>query len=297
MWPIGWQTTNCLRARWGTDMDVRTLLAAVALNAALLALIALAFWLWRRRQPMTGARLRRAAEKAAQPTSEAPFGGDFVRMRAMLEALDGAAPDERTVAALLTGWAAEGRIDLRETPKKRLKSFGADRQASICFPGDEAHPFRPADAGAEGMLLSLLYGWADETATVQESELYNLAREYYGAVQGRLEQFQTQGKHSLRAAGAMFPEKKKRRLGFLDENRPVYTPRGVREAGRLLGYRKWLSAQEKLPPEAWRDAVLLDCAQGVDSETLGLARALSKALAGGAKAGQQAKHGQKHRDG
>lgn len=269
---------------------MRSLMAAVVLNAGLLAVIAAFVWLWRRRQPMTGARLRKAAEKTAQPVQDAPFGGDFVKMRAMLAALEDSVPDERTVTALLTGWAAAGQVSVCETEKKRLKSFGAEQQATLCFPGDEEHPFRPSGEGAEGLLLALLYGWADETATLQESELYNLAREYHDAVHGRLEQFRTQGKHSLRAAGAMLPEKKKRHLGFVDENRPIYTPRGVREAANLLGYRAWLGAQDTLPPEAWRDAVLLNVPQAVDNELLRLAQALAKAFVGGANAGEKVKH-------
>lgn len=125
-------------------MDAWSVFAAILLNAVLLAVIVFLLRLWRKRQPMTGARLRKAAEKAAQPVPEAPFAGNFVRMRALLEALDGNVPDERTVTALLLGWAAEGQIRLCETDKKRLKSFGAERQATVCFPGDEEHPFTPA---------------------------------------------------------------------------------------------------------------------------------------------------------
>ena len=286
--------TSCSTAKWGTDMDAWSVFAAILLNAVLLAVIVFLLRLWRKRQPMTGARLRKAAEKAAQPVPEAPFAGNFVRMRALLEALDGNVPDERTVTALLLGWAAEGQIRLCETDKKRLKSFGAERQATVCFPGDEEHPFTPAGEGAEALLLGLLYGWADETATLQESELYNLAREYDGAVRGRLEQFRTQGKHGLRAAGAMLPEKKTRRFGFVDENRPVYTPRGVREAAKLLGYRTWLRTQDTLPPGKWRDAALLHGTQGipqaVEEKQFRLAQTLAKALTGGAKAGEKIKH-------
>lgn len=285
---------NCLTERWGTEMDGQTIVRAVLLNIVLLLTIAIPIVIWRKRQPMTDAKLRKTAEKSAIPTETAPLNDDFVHMHAMLSALDGGVPDERTVTALLLGWALDGQIILCETEKKRLKSFGAAQQATILFPGDEEHPFRPAVSGAEGLLLGLLYGWADETATVQESELYNLAREYHDAVQGRLEQFRTQGRHGLRALGAMLPEKKRRKFGFVDENRPIYTPRGVREATNLLGYRAWLGAQQNLSPGKWRDAVLLnsaqECPQAVDREQYRLAQTLAKALVGGAKAGEKVKH-------
>ena len=53
--------------------------------------------------------------------------------------------------------------------------------------------------GSEGLLLSLLYGWADETATLQESELYNDAREYHEAVFARLEQLSVQAQNEQEA--------------------------------------------------------------------------------------------------
>lgn len=267
---------------------MREVLAAVGLNAALLACILLLAWLVRRRQPMTAAHLRREAAKAASPTEAPPLGGDFCRLRAMQEALEGSLPDARAAAALLLGWAAQGKIRLCQTPKKRLKSFGEDMQATLCFPVDEdIHPILPAVDGAEGLLLGLLYGWTDDTASLQASEIYNGAREYHEAVFGRLEQLAIQGKHSLRAVGAMQPEKKTRRFGFVDERRTLYTPRGVREAAALVGYRAFLAGQESLPPEYWRDAVLLDCAGGVDREQLALAEALAGALVNGARAGRK----------
>lgn len=268
-------------------MDARSILLAVGINAVLLAVIVGLYRLWRRRQPMTAARLRREAAGQAVPADGAPLGGDFSRQLAMLEVLDEGVPAERAVSALLCGWAAEGTILLSRTEKKKLKSFGDEMQATITFPGDEDTPFSPHKDGAEGMLIGLLYGWADETATLQASELYNQARAYYEAVLGRLEQLMLQGRHGLRAAGAMQPEKKTRRFGFVDERRPIYTPRGVREAAALLGYRAWLEQQDSLPPEKWRDAVLLDAPRAVDAQTLDLAQALAQALISGARAGKR----------
>lgn len=268
-------------------MDARSILLAVGINAVLLAVIVALFRLWRVRQPMTAARLRREAANQVKPVDAVPLEGDFCRMQAMLEALDESLTDTRAVAALLCGWAADGTITLSRTEKKRLKSFGDAMQATITFPGDEEHPFAPNSNGAEGKLLGLLYGWTDETATLQASEIYNQARAYPEAVKGRLDQFSFQGKHSLRATGAMQPEKKTRRFGFVDERRSIYTPRGVREAAALLGYRAWLGQQDSLPPEKWRDAVLLGASQAVDADVLDLAQTLAKALTGGAQAGRK----------
>ena len=87
--------------------------------------------------------------------------------------------------------------------------------------------------------------------------------------------------------GVTQPEKKTRRFGMADTHRTLYTPRGVREASALLGYRSWLREQKTLPAEQWRDAVLLGCTNGVDSSQLALAQALAKAFVGGAKAGRR----------
>lgn len=281
--------TSSWKAVWGIDaMTLRDLAGAAALNAVLLVVLVLVWKLVRHRQPMTGARLRRETQAVHTATGQAPFGGDFCRMRAMLSVLEDGIPDERTVTALLLGWMSEGQLTLCKTEKKRLKSFGAAQQVTIRFPSDAETPFPPRGEGAEGMLLRLLQGWTDETAILQESELYHCARQYYSAVHDRLEQLDIQGRHGLRAAGEMMPEKKKRYLGFVDDRRPIYTPRGAREAAALRGYQQWLCAQTVLPQTLWRDAVLCDCAQAVAEEPLMLAQAMARALLGGAKAGKQA---------
>ena len=264
-----------------------TLLATVGLNALLLLLIVLVVWLWRRRQPMTDVKLRHMVGKLQKKRAAAwdgtvPFGGDFSRMRAMQETLADGLPASRTVTALLLGWVAQKQVSLCESPKKHLQSFGDPMQATLCFQLD-----RDTGKGAEGLLLSLLYGWADETATLQKSEIYSHARTYYDAVDGRLRQIELQGRHGLRAAGEMQPEQKTRRFGFLDEHRQLYTPRGVREAVNLCRYRAWLDQQPQLAPEQWRDAALLGCTNGIDETQLTLAQALADALVDGARAGHK----------
>lgn len=270
-------------------MNLRDILGMIALNAGLLAVIMLLVRLVRHRQPMTGGRLRRETGKTHTATEEAPFGGDFCRMRTMLSVLEGGVSGEHTVTALLLGWAAEGQLTLCQTEKKRLKSFGAAQQATICFPGDEEKPFVSVGEGAEGMLLRLLHGWTDESEMLQESELYNCARRHHSAVRDHLEQLDIQGRHGLRAAGEMMPENKRRYLGFVDDQRPLYTNRGVREAVQLRGYRAWLCVQTVLPRAQWRDAVLCGYTQAVEPAQLALAQAMTRAILGGAKAGEKVK--------
>lgn len=264
-------------------MNLRDMLWILALNAGLLAVIMLAAGLLRRRQPMTGGRLRKEAEKIHTVTHEAPLGGDFCRMRTMLCVLEGDIPHEDSVAALLLSWAVRGQLTLCQTEKKKLQSFGAAQQATICFAEDKMQ----GSAGAEGMLLGLLQSWADEHLTLQESELYNYARQQHSDVRGRMIQFDVEGRHGLRASGEMTTEKKHRYFGFAHVQRMLYTPRGVREAGRLRGYCAWLCAQSVLSPDQWRDAVLCGCTQAVEPQQLALARAMARALIGGAEAGER----------
>ena len=161
-------------------------------------------------------------------------------------------------------------------------------QATIQFPDSEDEPFAPPQDGAEGLLLSLLYGWADETATLQESELYNDAREYHEAVFARLEQLSVQGRHGLRAAGVVELEQKTRKFGFADAHRTLYTPRGVRTAAQMKGYRMWMDKQSSLPPEKWRDAALLGAFEQIDNVQFELAESIADALINGAMAGENA---------
>ncbi len=269
-------------------ITMQDILATVALNGFLLAVIVLAVWMWRRRRPMTKEKLRRVLAHGTKPTDAAPLDGDFCCMLELERALHDSGAPLIAVTALLLGWAAEGKITLCETEKKRFKSYGDAVQATIQFPDSEDEPFAPPQDGAEGLLLSLLYGWADETATLQESELYNDAREYHEAVFARLEQLSVQGRHGLRAAGVVELEQKTRKFGFADAHRTLYTPRGVRTAAQMKGYRMWMDKQSSLPPEKWRDAALLGAFEQIDNVQFELAESIADALINGAMAGENA---------
>ena len=136
----------------------------------------------------------------------------------------------------------------------------------------------------------MLANWTDESDILQKSELYQLARQNSSLVFQRTEQFIIEGKHGLRATGQMQPEKKRRHFGFLDEQRPIFTSKGVRQAAELKSYQEWLKMQNDLDNTFWGDAVLLEAENVIsDKQTLEICKALSQTIVTAANAGKQSK--------
>lgn len=263
----------------------RGALVVLAANAVCLAAIVLVVAVWRSRQPMTAARMRQTLLNQPVTLASQPPFDTLPMMLSMLDDLNLPVSQERLVQAVLVGWANKGWLCLRMTPKKKLKSFGDELQPTLVFLQQRQMP----GGGAEGILYQLLADWADETNTIQQSELYNLARQTPGPVENCLEQFWLEGKHALRSFGAVYPEKKHRRFGFLDERRTIYTPRGLRAAGSLLGYRKWLTQTQFFTEEQRQNAILFGLLPDAQTDVEHMAAQLAHVLVTAAHAGQNAK--------
>lgn len=266
-------------------MTKNDIILAVIINIVLLIIIISVVFIWQKRQPMTAKKLRRQVKSKIELTQENPFKDDFCRTRMMLAVIEEYVPHDRTIAALLVDWTQKGWICLEKTPKKRLKSFGESEQESIRFIN-----YNPELSGAELMLFEMLAKWADDTDILQKSELYQLARQEYKLVLQRMEQFIIQGKHLLRSKGEMQPEQKRRHFGFVDEQRAIFTSRGVREAAQLLGYQNWLRTQDEVDSKLWRDAILLESENCIsDKQMLSMAKIISQTIISAANAGSQSK--------
>ena len=80
--------------------------AVLAVNAVCLLVIVLLVALWRRREPMTAAKLRRTLQKhPPAPCDAPPFGGSFGMLCEVLRDLDVPASVEALMQALLLRWA------------------------------------------------------------------------------------------------------------------------------------------------------------------------------------------------
>ena len=88
----------------------------------------------------------------------------------------------------------------------------------------------------------------------------------------------------------MQPEKKRRHFGFLDEQRPIFTSKGVRQAAELKSYQAWLKMQNNIDFKLWSDAVLLEAENAIsDKQILNISKALSQTIMTAANAGKQSK--------
>ena len=255
-------------------------------NIISLLLIYLCYIIYKKLQPMTVKRMRKEIKPLIKPINFNPFADDFSKMRMMLAAIDDYVPAERTLAALFMAWHTKDLISLQITPKKLLKSFGEQNQQSIRFITRENKNL----TGAEKLFFEMLSSWTDESDILQKSELYQLARQNSSLVFQRIEQFIIEGKHGLRATGQMQPEKKRRHFGFLDEQRPIFTSKGVRQAAELKSYQQWLKMQNNLDNTFWSDAVLLEAENVIsDKQTLDICKTLSQTIVIAANAGKQSK--------
>lgn len=268
----------------GAGQSAAVVLAA---NAVCLLLIVLAVAIWRAREPMAPPKLRRTLRRRLQGQSDVPpFNGSLSMTLCVMDDLELPAGESALVRALLIRWVQSGRVCIRTTAKRKLESFGADLQATLVFTDSAAVP----PEGAEGLLFDTLQGWAGEDGALQESTLYNFARAQAAVVRSRLMQFWAEGKHALRARGAAFPEPKKRRFGFLDERRTIYTERGVREAGALLDYRAYLQAQSERDGADAVFAALFGMDGAPEKPQTDSLAVLTAALLDGMHAGENAAH-------
>lgn len=256
----------------------------VLLNFISILVIALIVVIWRAKQPMTAKKLIRTVKKLVKPTQHDPYKDDFCKKRMMLEFLEQDASNERTICSLLIDWYNKKYISLEKTPKKKLKSFGEENQNSIVF----LNRIPKMNDGAEKMLFDCLSDLADETDILQESELYQTVRSNHTIILQRIEQFEVQGKHSLRASGDIEDEKKSKHFGLDDSRRTIFTQKGIRNATELLGYKEWVKESKDLDKILWYDAVLLEAEYLItDNQLLLIAKSISKAIVSAVKAGEE----------
>lgn len=264
-------------------MTAKNILYAVLLNGFMLLIILLIVFLIKKNEAMTAKHLQRIISKKIDIAKENPFKDDFCKTRMMLAVLENKVPHERTLASILLYWTQKNYINLEITPKKRLQSFGDANQETIIFCCEN-----PKLQGAEKLLFETLYSFADETLTIQKSELYQISRKQYDIIFQRIEQFISQGKYALLSSGEMYKEKKSQRFGFLNEQRYLFTQKGIRKASQLKGYQLWLKQQTQLDENFWRDAVLLNSYECIkNNKNLSIAISIANNIILGANSGKQ----------
>lgn len=201
-------------------------LGMIAANLLAIGVIIAVAWFFLRRGPVTEAKLRRMVKADAVPARDVlPCGGDLGATGALLRALDLGGQPRDLIRALMVDWTQQKAIFTRLSPKKKLRSFGADVQLELSFPEE-----CPELTGAAALLYDTIRGWADADGTLQQSELYQAARNDAQRVDNIVLQLVHEGRRSLRDKGGCAPEAKKSKFGLSDENRELYTPKGIRLA-------------------------------------------------------------------
>lgn len=261
-------------------MMMLSTLAVIVTNLLVLALL---FGIWRlirSRGPMTEAKLRRTISWCDTVPSEVlPCGGDLGAAAALLRALEAGGTERDLLRALFVRWAQQKAIFVGRAPKKKLRSFGADLQAELSIPEEV-----PVMDGAQYLLYQTMCEWvAPDDGTLQQSELYQAARQDAERVDNQLRQLMQEGKRALRDMGGATPERKKIVPGMAEQE--IYTAKGVRLARQCVAYVKFTQQASSLRGEA---AVLAAAVGRIDPEDP--VCVLADALFDGWKAGLQASH-------
>lgn len=206
--------------------------AVILLNLLVLGLIGLVIWFFRRRGPVTESKLRRLVKPDAVPPRDIlPCGGDFAPAADLLRVLGLGGGARDLLRAVMAGWVQQGAVCVRTAPKKKLRAFGADVQLELSLAEDA----QIAD-GAAGLLYAELRSWLDADGTLQQSELYQAARSHAQRVDNILRQMTQENRRALRDKGGCMPEAGKAKFGFAEDNRELYTPKGIRLARETAAF-------------------------------------------------------------
>lgn len=207
-------------------------------NLLAIGIIVLVAWFFLRRGPVTESKLRRMVKADAVPARDVlPCGGDLGATGALLRALDLGGQPRDLIRALMVDWVQQKAVFTRSSPKKKLRSFGADVQLELYFPEES-----PALSGAAALLYDAVRSWAEEDGSLQQSELYQAARNDAQRVDNIVLQLVHEGRRSLRDKGGCAPESKKSKFGLSDDNRELYTPKGIRLARETAAFVHFASS-------------------------------------------------------
>lgn len=173
-------------------------------NLLAIGIIVLVAWFFLRRGPVTESKLRRMVKADSIPARDVlPCGGDLGATGALLRALDLGGQPRDLIRALMVDWVQQKAVFTRSSPKKKLRSFGADVQLELYFPKES-----PALSGAAALLYDTVRSWAEEDGSLQQSELYQAARKDAQRVDHIVLQLVHEGRRSLRDKGGCAPEAK-----------------------------------------------------------------------------------------
>jgi len=129
-------------------------------NLLAIGIIVLVAWLFLRRGPVTESKLRRMVKADSIPARDVlPCGGDLGATGALLRALDLGGQPRDLIRALMVDWVQQKAVFTRSSPKKKLRSFGADVQLELYFPEES-----PALSGTAALLYDAVRSWAEAEA-------------------------------------------------------------------------------------------------------------------------------------
>ena len=165
-----------------------------------------------------------------------PFNRSLLAPYNVLNNLNMLSSQGAIISAYILRWLQQGKITIKETPKKSFLGIGADKmQPSIIFVA-EADDF----SEPEKSLYKMLVRAAGGDKILQEKEFYKWAKEHYKTVEDWLDTVDVMGAQELETMGATESVQKSTFFNLIKYKRTELSERGKKQALDMFGFKKYL---------------------------------------------------------
>ncbi|NCC87198.1 MAG: DUF2207 domain-containing protein [Clostridia bacterium] len=183
-----------------------------------------------------GYGLDRKSIKDVEYCRNIPFSGSLLAPYNVLNNLNMLPSQGAIISAYILRWLQQGKITIKETPKKSFLGIGADKmQPSIIFVA-EADDF----SEPEKSLYKMLVRAAGGDKILQEKEFYKWAKEHYKTVEDWLDTVDAMGAQELETMGATESVQKSTFFNLIKYKRIEFSERGKKQALDMFGFKKYL---------------------------------------------------------
>jgi len=183
-----------------------------------------------------GYGLDRQSIKNVEYCRDIPFNGSLLASYNVLKNLNMISSQGAIISAYILRWLQQGKIIIKETPKKSFLGIGADKmQPSIIFE-ESVDNFN----GSEKSLYEMLIRAAGGDKILQEKEFYKWSKEHYESVEGWLDTAELMGAEELDATGATERVEKSTFFNLIKYHRKELSEKGKKQALDMFGFKKYL---------------------------------------------------------
>lgn len=180
--------------------------------------------------------LDRQSIKKVEYCRNIPFNRSLLAPYNVLNNLNMLPSQGAIISAYILRWLQQGKITIKETPKKSFLGIGADKmQPSIIFVAEADNFIEP-----EKSLYKMLVRAAGGDKILQEKEFYKWSKEHYETLEDWLDTVDVMGAQELQTIGATENVQKSTFFNLIKYNRIELSERGKKQALDMFGFKKYL---------------------------------------------------------